>query len=69
MRDITWPRIKLNYRLTDANGEVKSGEENISDRSYLDAPHMHSAIDTMPYEKEMLERWFRSRFGQNQAAK
>jgi hypothetical protein len=63
MREVTWPRIKLRYRLTEAGQPVRAGEEEISDQNYL----MHAGLrstEVMPYEKEMLESWFRRRFAE-----
>ncbi len=64
MRDITWPRIKLRYRLTENGQPTRAGEENISDQTYL----MHAGRTTgqvMPYEKAMLEDWFWQRFAEH----
>jgi hypothetical protein len=63
MRDITWPRIKLRYRLTENGQPARTGEENISDQTYL----MHAGRTTgqvMPYEKAMLESWFQRHFAE-----
>jgi hypothetical protein len=64
MRDITWPRIKLRYRLAENGQPVRAAEEDVSDQSYL----MHAGFRTigaiMPYEKAMLESWFRRRFAE-----
>jgi hypothetical protein len=55
-----WPRIKLRWTL-QSNGESKSGEETLSDMDYLQRPGIKSP-DTLPYERRMLDDWFKSRF-------
>lgn len=62
MREITWPEIKLRFRLERASGTPLSGEETVADRSYLTFSSTRDAIDIMPFEKAMLQRWFRLRF-------
>jgi len=62
MREITWPEIKLSYRLERANSAPIQGEETVADRGYLTFLTTRDYIDIMPYEKVMLERWFRVRF-------
>ena len=62
LRDHTWPRIKLRYTLVEGGQTVGSGEETVSDPSYqMNIVAMRSG-NIMPHEKEMLARWFRSRF-------
>lgn len=62
LRDTTPPRFKLRYALTEGGKVLVSGEENISDMTYLwNAPARHSA-GRFPYEKDMLRDWFRDRF-------
>ena len=62
LRDHTWPKIKLRYTLEEGGQAIRSGEETVSDPSYqMNMVAMRSG-DVMPYEKEMLARWFRSRF-------
>jgi hypothetical protein len=76
MRDVTWPRIKLRYRLDgpglDRRGlggpglggsaQPIAGEETISDPMYLTHRTPRDVGEPMPYEKAMLEDWFRARF-------
>lgn len=62
LRSYTWPTIKLRYTLKDSGGQtIRSGEETVSDPSYQ-LNVITRSIEVMPYEKEMLARWFRSRF-------
>ena len=61
LRSLTWPRIKLRYTLRQGGETIRSSEESISDPSYQMNVIARSG-DVMPYEKDMLARWFRSRF-------
>ena len=56
-----WPRIKVRYRL-ERNGKATSGEDTVSDPSYLWFPSRARPSESMPHEKRMLEAWFRERF-------
>jgi hypothetical protein len=62
LRDYTWPKIKLRYTLEDSSQTIRSGEETVSDPSYQMNFIATRSGDVMPYEKEMLARWFKSRF-------
>ena len=64
LRGSTWPTIKLRYTFKDSGGQTaRSAEETVSDPSYqMNIIAATRSGDVMPYEKEMLARWFRSRF-------
>lgn len=65
MRDITWPRIELEYVWSDAAGALLgTGRERISDMNYLSrSAYVRSrSSDSLPYEKAMLSEWFDRRF-------
>lgn len=62
LRDVTWPRISLKYRLFDGDREIGHGEDKLSDMSYLTRPGFSKSGDRLKYEKAMLEDWFRGRF-------
>lgn len=62
LRDTTWPKIKLRYALEEGGQTIRSGEETVSDPSYQMNIIATRSGEIMPYEKEMLARWFRSRF-------
>ena len=61
LRSYTWPKIKLRYTLEDSGQTIDSREELVSDPSYQMNVITRSG-ESMPYEKKMLARWFRSRF-------
>ncbi|MFC3227752.1 DUF3016 domain-containing protein [Marinibaculum pumilum] len=62
MRDITWPRISLRYRLREDGTLLRQAEEEVRDMSYLTGPAWRYRSRPMPFEKFMLDRWFHSRF-------
>jgi Protein of unknown function (DUF3016) len=61
MRDITWPRMKLRYTLERGGQPLLRAEETLSDPSYLERPNTHFSNEPLPYEKAMMERWFRAK--------
>lgn len=64
MRDITWPRLELEYVWRDAAGAVLGeGRERVADMSYLwRNAWVRDDPDPLPYEKAMLRDWFAARF-------
>lgn len=69
MRAVDSPSMKVRYVLEENGATRLSGEERISDMTYLMG--LHSAgrnSDTLTYEKTMLSDWFRNRFGKLNAA-
>ena len=64
MRNIDSPAMKVRYTLTENGVEKASGEERISDMSYLFSPtSIMNDGDPLKYEKSMLRDWLRKRFG------
>lgn len=63
MREITWPRIKLHYRLEQDGRELVSREAVVLDQGYLQHPSRYPASDRLRYEKAMLADWFRRNIG------
>ena len=62
LRDVTPPRIKLRYVLTDGGKRTRSGEETLSDINYQMNPAARSSSDRLVYEKALLDDWFRRNF-------
>lgn len=62
VKSIYVPRLKFNYRITDAGGGVvKDGSANLTDLSFQQ--NLSNAIDTsdpLRYEKRLLDDWMRS---------
>ena len=63
IRDISWRRMTLRYTLTHGNQTTPSREERISDLNYLSSFNRYPSGDRLRYEKAMLDRWFKERFG------
>jgi hypothetical protein len=59
---IDWPAIRLRYTLREGGRVTASGEERITDMSYLVGQRPRSTLGELPYEKRMLENWFKQRF-------
>jgi hypothetical protein len=57
------PRLALRYEYTRADGRVEPGEAVLSDLDYLDRRPPVSIGTTLPYEKRLIDEWFRQRFG------
>ncbi len=64
MRDIDSPSMKVRYVLEENAMVSDGGEERISDMSYLWGvrPARYEG-DRLKYEKVMLDKWLRKRFG------
>lgn len=64
MREITWPRLNVQYRWRDPSGQViGEGQEWLADPSYLwRSAYVRNDPDELPYEKAMLREWFEKRF-------
>lgn len=57
-----WPSIKLHYVL-EADGRVLlDRQESVADMGYLQHSNQHYSGQSLPYEKRMLDDWFRQRF-------
>ena len=63
IRDISWPRMALRHTFTHGNQTTPSREERISDLNYLSSFNRYPSGDRLRYEKAMLDRWFKERFG------
>jgi hypothetical protein len=68
MREVTPPRIKLRYALTENGRTTAQGDETLVDPYYLWQSGRPGSTEPFYYEKTMLERWFQERFGARAAA-
>jgi hypothetical protein len=60
LKAIYTPKMKLEYSVTDAEGNVvASGERNLTDLAYEQRVHLHSADRTLEIESEMVADFFR----------
>jgi hypothetical protein len=64
---VDWPQITLRYTLLDDGKAVKSAEERVRDANYMTSRRGLTTIGSnLPYEKRMVENWFRAQFLQAQ---
>jgi hypothetical protein len=54
-----WPSITLRYRLESRGTVLKSCEERIADMTYLQGYNHYDTGESLRYEKQMLDRWFK----------
>lgn len=59
----TWPRIRLRYALTQQGRVLASGEETLTDRTYLQRPDAARSTAPLRFEEPMLLDWLAERFG------
>jgi len=57
-----WPRIKLHYVLEAGGRALVDQQEDVADMGYLQRPSRLNSNQSLSYEKQMLEVWFRQRF-------
>jgi Protein of unknown function (DUF3016) len=60
--DLSPPRIKLRFALSANGKDVASGEETLSDPTYLSMSARVPQGDPLRYERPMLTKWFVARF-------
>ena len=60
------PRISLRYVFESAGKAPLSAEESVTDLDYLRRMERNQHLDSLHFEKQMLERWFRARFASPQ---
>ncbi|MBR0680446.1 DUF3016 domain-containing protein [Roseomonas eburnea] len=63
MEPTTWPRIRLRYSLSQEGRVVASGEETLTDMTYLQRPEAVRSGAPLRFEEPMLLDWFADRFG------
>ena len=54
-----WPHMTLRYTLLEGSRTVKAGEARLADMSYLFNQQRLSQYGDLPFEKRMLDRWFK----------
>ena len=63
VKDIYPPRIKLSFRLVDAEGNVlKQGDRDLRDLAFMMRISIVDRNDPVRYEKALLDDWMRSEF-------
>ncbi|KRG71668.1 DUF3016 domain-containing protein [Pseudoxanthomonas dokdonensis] len=64
IKDIYPPRISLDFKLSDGNGQVISeGQRKLVDSAFLMGSNSMDT-DTLRYEKRMIDDWLRREFGE-----
>ncbi|MYM40993.1 DUF3016 domain-containing protein [Duganella qianjiadongensis] len=53
-----WPRMRLHYTLEQNGQTLRSGDEQLSNMSYMQRINRYWETDTLRYEKQMLDEWF-----------
>lgn len=56
-----WPTMRLRYSLERDGKVVGSGEENLSNMMYMNRLNRYSSGDTLRYEKQMVDDWFKDK--------
>ncbi|ELX12329.1 DUF3016 domain-containing protein [Janthinobacterium sp. HH01] len=54
-----WPRMHLRYTLEQDGKVLRSGDEQLSNMNYMQGVSRYSDGDTLRYEKQMLDDWFK----------
>lgn len=57
-----WPRIHLRYTLDAGGKTLRRGEARVSDMAYLQRIAPSNPGLGLPYERRMLDEWFRKEF-------
>ena len=54
-----WPHMTLRYTVLEGTRTVKAGEARLADMNYLFSPQRTPQYGDLPYEKRMLDTWFK----------
>lgn len=57
-----WPRVELRYTLEAPGAAPRTGRAVVADMAYLQRTPTRFTTEPLPYERRMLEDWFRSEF-------
>ena len=57
-----WPRMRLRYSLEQNGKVIACGNAYLSDMSYMQRINRYSSSDSLRYEKQMIDDWFRNTF-------
>lgn len=60
------PRVGLHYVLRAGGRVLREADETVTDLNYLGSLEPRYAREPLPYETQMLERWFAQRFANPQ---
>jgi hypothetical protein len=68
MRTVTLPSIAFSYEVREGGKVVRQGEVRLRDMNYQDGFNGYFGSDTLRYEKQMIDRWFKDEFSPKVAA-
>ena len=54
-----WPAMRLHYKLSDHGAVIASGDAALSDRALHDHINVYPRDVRLPYEKQMIDEWWR----------
>jgi len=57
-----WPRIELRYTLEAPGAAPRTGQAKVADMAYLERTPVYHSTEPLPYERRMLEDWFKDEF-------
>jgi hypothetical protein len=64
-----WPRMLLRYSLTQNGQVLKSGEAQLSDKSYMNHIKTYPGDERLRYEKQMIDEWWQQTVGPTRPAR
>ncbi|RQO61958.1 DUF3016 domain-containing protein [Paucibacter sp. KBW04] len=62
LRPVTRPAIDLRFVLSEQGKELRKGQAQLSDLSYMDRFNRYDSNDSLRFEKRMLDEWFAKEF-------
>jgi len=66
VKSIYFPRIDFSYQLLNADNTVVKGKEvSLKDMGFISHTSLRYRNETLSYEKEMLDDWFKQTFAEN----
>lgn len=64
VRSIDWPAISFRYTVKEGDKTVAQGQDRLADLDFQHRIGVNSySAESYPYERRMLEDWFRAKFG------
>jgi hypothetical protein len=56
-----WPHMQVRYTLEREGKVIASGEDHLSNMAYMDRINRYSSGDSLRYEKQMMDDWFKQK--------
>ena len=63
-----WPRMRLKYSLVEDGKVLKSGDAQLSDKSYANHINSYPSDARWPHEKQMIDEWWHATIVPDQTA-